>query len=398
MKDQIGTAYEIYVISESKEYKELIESIDEVTNAVTIPKLEEDVDCKAIFVDGESLPVSMLKDLRDLYPSIPVFFHSNNIQNGPMLNHTLKQCSAHQVQHIKEELTKSQAVEDFALYLFRKESLNKKHVVSFFGTHSGAGVSTTIMNVADLLAKRIEGKVLVLSLNPWDPADYFLNYTGRYLNDLKIHLNHQTLSDERLLSSLHHYENSFYHLAGNRDVKQQRFYSSNEIQYLINRARDLFDVVLIDGGPHFDNSCYAQAFRESDFKVLITTQEPKGFQGYFPHIFEQLIAPLGGRADDYLLVINRFSPQVALATEKDISERLGMPHLTTIPDEGVLGDSAITQKTLLHENVTDKEYVATLLPIVRVIIAEYNLKQNDIQEPIQDKGFFRFMKKKSTVR
>ena len=397
MKDQIGTSYEVYVISNNKEFKELIEEIEEVTLAVTMPNLEADIDCKAIFVDGEALPVSMLKDLRDLYPLVPVLYQSSNIQNSTMLQHTLRTCSAHQVQHVKEELTKVQAVEDFNLYLFKKDSLNKKRVVSFFGTHSGAGVSTTLMNVADLLAKRVETKVLVLSLNPWDPADYFLQYSGRYLNDLKIDLAHKNLTDERLLNSLHHYKDSFYHLAGNRDVKQQRYYSSNEIDYLISRARDLFDVVLIDGGPHFDNACYAQAFRESDLRILITTQEPKGFQGYFPNIFEQLIVPLGGRAEDYFLVINRFSPQVALATEKDISERLGMPHLTTIPDEGVLGDSAITQKTLLHENVSDKEYVATLLPIVRAIIAEYNLKQI-VEEPTQHKGLFSFKKRKSAVR
>jgi MinD-like ATPase involved in chromosome partitioning or flagellar assembly len=392
----IGTTFEIYTITDNKEYKSIFSSIEGITLAIQLPHLEGKIGCKAIYIDGRILPVKNLKDVRVLYPDIPVFYQSSNIQSQYLMQNVITTCLAHDIHHIHEDLTIEQVIYEVEQQLFRKGMKNVRRVVSMMGTHSGAGVSTTILNVADILAKRIEGKVIVLSLNPWDPSDYFLEYTGRYLNEIKIDLTTKNLSDEKFLDALHHYKDSFYHLAGNRDIKQQRYYSIEEIEYLIERARDLFDVVLIDAGPHFDNACYAQAYIGSDLRFLITTQEPKGYEGYFPHIFEQLLVPLGSKSTDFFLVINQLNLNNTLATEKDIVEVLKMTHLTSIPDEGVLGSSAITQKILLHENGPSREYIEMLLPIVRAIIGQYNLKQKDIGEVVK-KGMFNMFKKKKVI-
>lgn len=378
----------IYIVTNNIVYKELFETLDGLENVVHLSTIEGNISCKAIFLDGNTIPLSMLKNVRQLYPKIPIFYQSIPSQNQLQLNNVITTCAAHQVQSINENHTNAQVVKDIDQYLYHRQSNSKRRIVGFFGTHSGAGTSTTLLNIADLLAENIVGKVLVLSLNPWDASDYFLEYDGQYLNDLKSSLRSKTLSNERFLNSIHHYENSFYHLAGNRDIKMQRAYQNEEIEYLLEIARDLFDVVLIDAGPHFDNACYAQTLKGSDLRFLITTQEPKGYISNFPLVYEQLIEPLGSTKNDFLLLINRFVPHNALATEKDIVERLNMSHITTIPEETHLGSSAIVQKKLLSKNGVTKEYAESLMPIVRAIISQYNLKQVEKIDNDQKNGFF----------
>lgn len=398
MSNQETNTYELYLISDNGNLKDMLENIDAVTFVARMAKIEPEVDCKTIIVDGKVLPVSQLKELRSLYPTQRIFYRLTNIQSQIIQKNALTTCAAYQVSVLAEDLTDTQLIEEIEIELFKQEFKNNKRVVSFFGTHSGAGVSTTVFNVADLLAKRIEGRVLVLSLNPWDSADYFLKYNGKYLSDIKIDLKTKSLTNEILENAVFKYEAGFYHLAGNKDIKLQRFYSIEEIEYLIDCARSQFEVVLVDGGPHFDNACYAQAFRGSDLRFLVTTQEPKGYQGYWPHIFSQLLEPLGASKMDFMLILNRFSPENTLATEKDISEQLNIALLSTIPDEGLLGSSAITQRQLLNSNGATPEYADSLQTIVRSIIAQYKLKENgNYQEPVK-KSFSLFGRKKVSRR
>ena len=398
MKDFTESTYDLYVLSDNPNYKVVFEQSNHFKFVIQNAIITKEVSCKAIFVDGDILPVAELKELRLHYPTQQIFYRVTNVQNMYIQRNIQATCAAHTVTALQENLTVEQLKEEVENILFQNGHAQTRRVASFFGTHSGAGVSTTLMNVADLLAKRIEGKVLVLSLNPWDASDYFIDYQGRYLNELKIDLKTKSLTDEKFLSSLQHYPDSFYHLAGNRDIKLQRYFKIDEIEYLLDRARDLFDVVLIDGGPHFDNACYAQAYRGSDLRFLITTQEPKGYMGYWPHIFEQLLQPLGALSNDFLLVLNRYVPENSLATEKDVTENLNIPLLATIPDEGSLGSSAITQKKLLHENGASKEYADTLLSINRAIINQYQLKEKPGFEISQStKGFFSRFRKEKTL-
>src|SRR5690606_31665031 len=142
---------------------------------------------------------------------------------------------AYKVKVLSEYSTVDQVVDEIINQITNKDDYLSKRLVSFFGTHSGAGVSTTTLNLARSLSNKIEEKVLVLSLNSWDPSDYFYHYNGHYLNDLKVDLKTQNLTPARLSEAVSH-QNGFYHLAGNRDIKMQRFYQPNEIEHLIKVA------------------------------------------------------------------------------------------------------------------------------------------------------------------
>jgi Flp pilus assembly CpaE family ATPase len=308
-------------------------------------------------------------------------------------------CSGHEIIPISEKYNSEQVVNVVLGHLTGEDHLVSNRIITFFGTHSGSGVSTTVKNVARLLGQRTKEKVLVLSLNPWDPADYFQEYDGHYLNDIKIDLKTKNLTEQKLQQYVHKTK-YYYHLAGNRDIKLQRFYQTEEIAHLIEIAKNSFDVVLIDGGSHFDNACYAQSFLSSDLKFLVTTQETKGYRNYYPLVYQQLLEPIKGSSDDFILLINRYRQNYSLINEKDLQEELEMNLLTSLPDQDVLGPVSIKQNEYLYD-VGDDHYKGALETIVNTVIGKAKLTRDESEQPIEEtKGFFRnlFGRKKDEKR
>lgn len=385
--EALDTTFTLYLISSNALLKEQLEKVKGFSNIVAFNTLEPSIRCKAIVADGHNILPNELKELRQAYPNIPIYYQFHDITNHLQIKSIKTTCGAYAITPLSEHYSVEQIAEQLELELFSKENAKKQRVISFFGTHSGAGVSTTVFNVADVLGLKVTDHVLVLSLNPWDPSDYFLPYDGAYLNDLKIELMTDSLTEEKFISSVMKHEH-FYHLAGNRDIKLQRYYNPQEIEKLIQMAQRTFDVVLIDAGTHFDNAAYAQSYKSADLKFLVTTQDPKGFRGYWPHIFNQLIEPVGGSTDEFLLIINKFTPDLALITEKDLSTELGINLLTSIPNEQFFGATATAQRKLLHEVTPDKNYGQSLENIVNAIISRGKLTINyEAQLSNTKKGF-----------
>lgn len=383
----------LLVISKNSIYKELFEKSEEITSVLIMDEATKaNVEISAIVLDGESFDLDSLQQVRDLYPESLVFYKPRGVNSDIIMRNITRLCAAYKVKVLSEYSTVDQVVDEIINQITNKDDYLSKRLVSFFGTHSGAGVSTTTLNLARSLSNKIEEKVLVLSLNSWDPSDYFYHYNGHYLNDLKVDLKTQNLTPARLSEAVSH-QNGFYHLAGNRDIKMQRFYQPNEIEHLIKVAQQLFDVILIDAGTHFDTAPTVQSYISSNLRFLVTNQEEKGYRGYFPYVFQQLIEPTGGASDDFMLIINRFQPANTLINEKALEEELGMTKVATLPDMGDLGAMAAYQKRLLYD-VSDSYYTKNLDLLSNLIISECRLTEKEqlIEERNEKKRFFSFLK------
>lgn len=363
----------IGIISNKSKYKELFNASEHECSAVMLKTTESYVPIDVFFLDGEQVTIDELATFREEVGNIPVFYKLHNIKSEIHTQNIKRICAAHKITPINEYYTMEQDVQEILQILTKVLGNGSKRVISFFGTHSGAGVSTTVFNVAHVIAKQVENRVLVLSLNAWDPADYFFTYQGSYLNDLKTDLKMKSLNAESLMEAVYEY-NGFYHLAGNRDIKMQRYYTNEEIEHLISVAKECFDVILIDGGTHFDTANATQAFVSSNLKFIVTTQDDKGYRGYFPHTFQQLLEPAGGKRTDFMLIINQFKPDMSLISEKDLELELEISRIATIPDMDVLGSIAIRQKKLMYETA-DHTYRRSIHTIANAIISEAKLKE-----------------------
>lgn len=379
----------IVIISANSKFQTLFKKHDE-TQAVllwdTVNRASIEID--AVLLDGKTFDLDDLKRIREQFPNIPVYYLPDTVKSDVIMRNITRLCSAYRVKVINEYMTEEQVVEMIMNELTNKEDYMSKRIISFFGTHSGAGVTTTVLSLARALSMKVEERVLVLSLNSWDPADYFYNYKGQYLNDLKVDLKTHNLTPSRLSEAVYYYR-SFYHLAGNRDIKMQRFYQPDEIEHLINVAKEVFDVLLIDGGTHFDTAPTVQAYLSSNLRFLITNQEEKGYRGYFPYVFQQLIEPSGGKSEDFMLIVNKFHPSNTLINEKSLEEELGMTRVATLPDMGEMGDMAAYQKNLLYD-LGDPLYNENIDLIRNIIIAECRLTEKEMpeEERKEKKGLF----------
>lgn len=383
----------LLVLSKNSIYKERFEKNDELKSVLQMDEINKtNVEITAILLDGEIFNLDSLQQVRDFYPESTIFYKPRGINSDIIMRNITRLCAAYKVKVLSEYFTDDQAVDEIINQITNKDDYLSKRLVSFFGTHSGAGVSTTTLNLARSLSNKVEEKVLVLSLNSWDPSDYFYHYNGHYLNDLKVDLKTQNLTPARLSEAVSH-QNGFYHLAGNRDIKMQRFYHPNEIEHLIKVAQQLFDVILIDAGTHFDTAPTVQSYLSSNLRFLVTNQEEKGYRGYFPYVFQQLIEPTGGKSDDFMLIINRFQPANTLINEKALEEELGMTKVATLPDMGDLGAMAAYQKRLLYD-VSDSYYTKNLDLLSNLIISECRLTEKEMlmEERNEKKGFFSFLK------
>lgn len=383
----------IIVLSRNVIYKELLEKKEDVQAAILWDEVKKSkIAIEAILLDGETFEIDQLNIVREFYPDTPIFYKGRPIHSDIIMKNITRICAAHKVKIINEYSTPEQVVNELISTLTNKEEYLSKRIVSFFGTHSGAGVTTTVQNAARSLSQMIEEKVLVLSLNSWDPADYYYHYNGQYLNDLKVDLKTLNLTPARLAEAVSFHE-TFYHLAGNRDIKMQRFFQPYEIEHLIKVAQQIFDVILIDAGTHFDTAPTVQAYLSSNLRFLVTNQEEKGYRGYFPYVFQQLIEPSGGKSEDFMLVINQFEPGNTLITEKALEEELNMTRMATLPNMGDLGRLAAYQKKLLYD-LSDSHYTKNIDLLSNLLISECKLTEKVIplEQRKEKKGLFTLFK------
>lgn len=383
----------IAIISNENRLKEIFQSEEEVELALIFEQLGEkaNVDIDVVILDAKVVDHRDLKDVRALYPTESIYYFLNGLEEASIKNIELV-ATGHNITPLASGLTTQQLVKEVMINEVGDNGNASNQIIGFFGSHSGSGVSTTTLNVARTLGEMTKNSVAVLSLNTWDPSDYFLTYgDAGHLNDIRLDLKTHSLTPEKLRDSMGKYQH-FYHLAGNRDIKLQRYYSTEELAHLIDIAKETFDVVLIDAGSHFDNAGYAQTYTSSELKFFVTTQDEKGYRGYFSYVYDQLLKPLKRSSTEFILLINQFKQNYSLISEKDMQEELGMQLLTTIPDEEVNGLLALRQKKLLFDIGTE-EYQKSIKIIANTIVKKANLLMKEKeQEEAKKKGLFHIFK------
>ena len=264
-----------------------------------------------------------------------------------------------------------------------RDNTEKNRVVAFCGTQPQVGVTSLALSVASRLGTLTGTKVGVLGLNPWNPGDFFIRYSGNYLDEFSTQLANKVLNSSQLLNSMGKY-NSFYYLAGNRSIKKQFKYYQEEINFLINLAKEVFDLLILDAGSHFDNAMSLEALANSDVTFLITNQQSCGYRAW-TYSFEQIIEPLGYKKSDFLLILNKYHESTQLLTAKQIAQEYGLPFVRYITDLGPLGVSAEREKLLLLD-YKDPAYEKDIESLAQTLIKVYALPILPTVMPEKTKG------------
>lgn len=207
-----------------------------------------------------------------------------------------------------------------------------KQVFTFFSSSGNTGTTNTVFSVAQSLSKQIDARIGVLSLNGWDDSsDYFIDPPA-YLNTLKPRLAGRMLGDDtELLGRFKEIEqNKLYILAGNQNRRLERIFTTEEIEYLIERSQQIFDVVLIDAGCHLDNAMSVQAVYSAGTHFAVLTQQPKVLKR-FNQIHDDILQPLFLNKEEMMFIVNQYQEKTFLLTDKQIAKELDVPEVFSIP-------------------------------------------------------------------
>lgn len=251
---------------------------------------------------------------------------------------------------------------------------NEGDVITFFSTHRQTGLTSTVLSIADELSKNLRESVCVLGLNAFNPGDSFLNYTGKYLDDLYTQIrDNRVLQPSDLKANMQHI-NDFYYLAGNSDITKKYRYSSDAIDYLIECARQAFDIVLIDAGADPDNNLCLQALLHANMKIVLTTQQSVALKMWsqFKRLFG-LLKWEDGR-DSYFLLVNKMDP--ALGDVRNLEKSMEMMFLASIPDLYEAARECEMDSRLLT-TISEKEYKKTIQGICKQFQSRFDWTEED---------------------
>lgn len=266
----------------------------------------------------------------------------------------------------------------------------KSRIVTFFSAAGNTGTTNTVFSVAQSLVKHSDMRIGVLCLNGWDDSADYIETPSAYLDTLKSRLAGRKLNDDaELLERFTEIQSErLYILAGNRNRRMERLYTPEEVEYLIERAESIFDVVLIDAGSHLDNALSAQAIYATNHHYALLSQQPKVLKR-FKQLYDDILHPLSIEKRNLNIVLNMYQEKSYLLNDKQIAKELEVDVINTIPrtDDGIISE---LESRILYSYPNPK-YQASIDWVVKQIGKDLNIVLKDVD--VVKKSFFTFRNK-----
>lgn len=262
-------------------------------------------------------------------------------------------------------------------------------VATFFSAGGNVGNTNTVYSVALALSKLSDVKVGVLSLNAWDDGSDYLPAAKDFLDTLKPRLAGKKLEDnEDFIGRFVTIKpNSLYILAGNRNSRLVRDFSIEEVAYLIDRSKEVFDVVLIDAGGHLDNALSAQAVFSAEHCFALITQQPKVLKRY-RQMDEDILTPLLLEKKNIRYLLNKYQDKSYLLDAKQVAKELEINDIHTIPftEDGIISE---LENRFLY-SYTNPKYQQSIEQLAKDIGKDMAITMKEVA-PVK-KGIFSFGK------
>ncbi len=347
-------------------------------------QLNEFMECDVMILSDRIVSFEMLSELRQSMPYLSMFFMVSDSSDYRRFQKVETMCHAHDIYIVYPKQTQDQIISFIKGVLKPGEDIQKNQVVTFVGAQSKVGLTSTVLAAATRLGMTTDAKIGVLGLNSWNPGTVFLkNYSGIYLDEIKTLLSNKMLASSQLMKDMYQHSHFFY-LAGNRDIKKRLHYSIKDIHYLIEQAKKIYDLVLIDAGCNFDDALCIQGLLNTDSKFLVTNQQMSGLEAWNT-AFEQVLEPVGFIKSDFLMIVNQYKCQPQFPDIKQLAHDYGVPCLRHIVHVGDLGLIVEANQNLIVE-YDEPEYIKDIDFIAKALVKTYRLRVKE-QTPVKRLGF-----------
>lgn len=220
-------------------------------------------------------------------------------------------------------------------------------ILTFWSPSNSAGVTTSAILAAIKLSKESSVCMLDLDLNNPDVSMYLgLTDVEHNLDNLLPNIEGKNFTEEIFKMNLVTFDKISV-LQGTKKIDKGPSFETGPITEVIEMAKSLFDIVVINTGSPFDNSGTYLSLKNADKVVMVIEQDVKFFKKYVDK--SELISLL---ILSPVVLINRYSKQILLS-EESVSEYFNTKPLK-LPE---IGFESVTNQ--LNENKDFKSVFMT---------------------------------------
>ncbi|MCS7461470.1 hypothetical protein N0M98_15060 [Paenibacillus doosanensis] len=307
--------------------------------------------------------------LRSLYPAGKFVYLLSNDGDAHAMRAMQSLCAAHEMDYVPPYRTTEQVADEISAICFtRNQSASK--VIALVGALPQLGLTSSLLRTGIALAKLAGIRVGILGLNGWNPGDSGLAYTGKYLDELWGNLQGKQLQAGELKEKMLELAPGVHYLAGNRDLKKLYYYHTEGIAWLIDKARECFDIVLLDAGSYPDHALSAQSIHTADL-ILVQMGQSRQAKEQWRRMCEHILQPIFHMEQRQpMLLFNKMIHSPEMENEKQLSRQLNMPYVGSLPYIDAFGRSE-SDRSLLSQ--AWPEYDKELNKVCKAILQYYDL-------------------------
>lgn len=338
-----------------------------------------------IVVSDQYADIKTMIQIRSENPEAEIFYFVQLYEDATEAKAIQSTLKAHNIRVLPPYLTGKQIAEQIETELFTS-SKGSSRVVAALGTIYDVGLSSSILLLSKQITEVSNIRVGVIGLNGWNPGTTFINYKGKYLDELWGVLDGRQMQPEDLDEKMDELHPGVFYLAGNRDMLKIYTYTPEGIKHLIDLAKQRFDLVILDVGHHLDTPLAVQAILSSDLMFVYTNQRTAAKENWFRYKEQVLERELGmdiDQAKNIWLVCNKMFPSSDVETHRHLSEIYKLPCMASIPYYNTLYRIEF-RKDLMAFN--EKKYISELNRIVNGLIDFYNFPLKETGK--KSKGWF----------
>ncbi|MDF2646849.1 MAG: hypothetical protein K0Q73_2654 [Paenibacillus sp.] len=342
-----------------------------------------------IILSDDKGELTDVTQLRVKFPD-PTIFYILSIQEDVMEAKKIQSfCKAHNIRVILPFRTIKQIVEEISGALFTSHKVTS-HVVTGMAAIYGVGLTSTLLMLGRQITQISDIRVGILGLNGFNPGVSSIDYKGKYLDEIWGALDGSYLNADDLYEKMDEVSPNLRYLAGNRDFIKIYTYTPEGISYLIELAKQKFDLVLIDAGHYIDTPLSVQGILSSDFLLVLTNQRQfakDNWNRLKEQILEREIGMNLDNAKNVWMICNMMYSSPDVETYTQLQDEYKLPSMANLAYYNTF------YKTEYRKNLfefQDKKYIDEINRVADALIDYYTFPLKGIEKIVTKRKFFRF--------
>jgi len=320
----------------------------------------------------DCLALNEVTTLKEKYPNAKIFFCIPLYEDAAEAQMIQAVCKSHGIIVIPPNRSATQIANLIQNhYVTGKKSTSR--VVAALGAKYDVGLTSSLILLGKQLTEKSEIRVAILGLNGANPGTSCIRYRGKHLDEIWGSLDGKQLQGEQLIEKMDEIAPNLFFLAGNRDLLKTYTYTAEGIEYLIDLAREQFQIVLLDLGHFVDTPLAVQGLLASDITLVYTNQRQSAKDDWFrmrDQVIERWLEINLNRPTNVWLIGNMMYDSSDVENLSLLSKEYELVPMASLPYINSFYRLEV-EKSLL--TLSDKKYLAELQRVTDAVIDYYGI-------------------------